>query len=101
MSSIGKPPLVVGAFGSPVFPFSGFPVGVGEGVATGEAVGVAEALGVGEPNILVMKEVVDLKVIKPMIPIANMVRSPVMNDFICPILYITLSTIAVQRGWKL
>jgi len=63
--------------------------------------GEDDGVGVGEPNILVMKEVVDLKVIKPMIPIANMVRSPVMNDFICPILYITLSTIAVQRVWKL
>ena len=92
-SSIGKPPLVVGVVGSVVFSLSGFAEAVGIGVA--EDMGEDDGVGVGEPNILVMKEVVDLKVIKPMIPIANMVRSPVMNDFICPILYITLSTIAV------
>ena len=83
-STIGIPPLVVL---TGISFDSGKEEGTGVALGIGEEVGVAEALGVGEPNILDMKLVVDLKAIKPMMPTANMVRSPVMNDFISYIIY--------------
>jgi hypothetical protein len=56
--------------------------GIDEVEGMGVTTGVAEELGAGEPNNLDIKEVVDLKVMKPMTATTTMVRNPVMNDFI-------------------
>jgi len=64
---------------------------VGLGVTIGVAEGVAEGVGVRRD----MKPVVALNVKKPTMAMAIIVRTPAINDFICPILYAALSTISI------
>jgi hypothetical protein len=81
---MGSPPLVVGMYdGSGVA--LGFGVVDGVGTIEGEVDGVAE----GDGNKPAIKPVVALNVKNPTMPRAIIVRSPAINDFICPIEYHT------------
>jgi hypothetical protein len=81
---MGSPPLVVGMDEG-----SGVVLGFGVAVEVGTIEGMADGLAEGDGNKPAIKPVVALNVKNPTMPRAIIVRSPAINDFICPIEYHT------------